>query len=225
MKAYTDKYTKQGRISRILINGYFHAVQKLITHIDPIHSALEIGCGEGFSTARLRQLLPAGTHFSASEYEASQIEPAQKRNPGISIIQEDLFQTQREANSVDLVFLLEVLEHLSEPTVALQILKKISARYLILGVPNEPLWRILNFSRGKYWQDWGNTPGHINHFSSHALVALIEKEFGPVIHVCRPIPWTIVLAEKRSVIAHPAVPHIQHAIDVHQKKKSMQIGS
>ena len=71
-----------------------------------------------------------------------------------------------------------------------------SKRYVIIGVPREPLWRFLNMCRFKYLKHYGNTPGHLNHWSKKSLVKLIENKFGKVIAIESPIPWTIVLAEK-----------------------------
>jgi hypothetical protein len=45
-------------------------------------------------------------------------------------------------------------------------------------------------------KDWGNTPGHINHWSEAKLVKLISN-YGEVIKVYHPIPWIILLAKKK----------------------------
>ena len=76
-------------------------------------------------------------------------------------------------------------------------LKRISKQYLILGVPREPLWRFLNICRLKYLKNFGNTTGHLNHWSKKSIIRLIEKKYGKVIAVESVIPWIIVLAEKR----------------------------
>jgi len=68
---------------------------------------------------------------------------------------------------------------------------------MILGVPREPIWRALNMSRGKYLKDFGNTPGHLNHWSSTKLARYLEKHFGVVESMKTPLPWTIVLVGKR----------------------------
>jgi hypothetical protein len=67
---------------------------------------------------------------------------------------------------------------------------------LILGVPREPLWRALNMARGKYLKDFGNTVGHLNHWSARSLVKHVEKHMGPVVARKNPIPWTLVLVKK-----------------------------
>jgi len=155
---------------------------------------LIIGAGEGRSTNRLKQMV---LNLSASEYVDDLVLLAKKNNPELNIFQESIYKLKIDNNSVDLVFLLEVLEHLDYPEIALEEIKRKTKQYLILGVPREPLWCFLNICRFKYLRNFGNTPGHLNHYSKKSLIKLIEKKFGKVIAVESPIPWTIVLAEKK----------------------------
>lgn len=197
---FRHKYEEPTAIGRKLIDGYFGAVRELsaraLQDLPGNVRAAEIGCGEGFSTARLRKLLPERVALEASEYVARQIPFAKKLNPGMRIIEESAYELKRKDGSLELAFLLEVLEHLDYPDKALAELKRVVAPggYLILGVPREPLWRVLNMARGKYLRDFGNTTGHLNHWSKGALVRLLESRFGPVQEVKSPLPWTIVLA-------------------------------
>jgi 2-polyprenyl-3-methyl-5-hydroxy-6-metoxy-1,4-benzoquinol methylase len=69
----------------------------------------------------------------------------------------------------------EVLEHLENPDQILHIISKLNFKNLVITVPNEPLWRLLNLMRGKYLRQLGNTPGHINHFSKTSLGRLLNK--------------------------------------------------
>lgn len=190
---FSGKYEDTNFISKFLVNNYFKSVEKLISQITPINSAHEIGCGEGRSTIKLNEMI---SNLTASEFVENLIPIAKKNNPKLTIFQESIYELQYENNSVDLVFLLEVLEHLDYPKLALQELKRVSSKFLILGVPREPLWRILNMCRFKYMNDFGNTPGHLNHWSKHSIIRLIEKEYGKVIAVESPLPWTIILAKK-----------------------------
>ena len=201
---FAHKYTEegQGKIGAYLLDGYFRAVHNLLLNSGAISTercrAVEVGCGEGFSTERLRAMLPSTVDMSASEFVADLVPRAQKRNPDIAVIQESVYELTYDDASVDLVFLLEVLEHLDYPQKALQEIHRVltSNGVLILGVPREPLWRMLNMARGKYLKDFGNTTGHLNHWSSRGLVQFVEENFGPVEHVERPLPWTIVSARK-----------------------------
>jgi ubiquinone/menaquinone biosynthesis C-methylase UbiE len=92
----------------------------------------------------------------------------------------------------DLVLTMEVLEHLEDPQRALREIARVSRRYVIASVPNEPVWRILNMLRGAYLKDFGNTPGHVQHFSPRAFRRLLETEL-EIIDTCRPLPWQMAL--------------------------------
>lgn len=200
---FRGKYT-QGETSVVakrLLDGYFLAVEQLLQSSGLARrksaSAIEIGCGEGFSTQRIRNFLPAGVSLEASEYVQAQLPHARERNPGLTITQESIYELQHASGSYDVVFLLEVMEHLDHPKKALSEVSRILKKdgYLIVGVPREPLWRALNMSRGKYLKELGNTPGHLNHWSHGGKKMFIEQNFGPVLASKKPIPWTILLAK------------------------------
>lgn len=197
---FRGKY-ESGKMGDYLLDKYFATIENLIAEANiktKIAKAIEIGCGEGLSTKRLNQLLPKNIKLEASEFVSHQVKLAKKNNPGMTITKESIYDLKHKDNEFDLIFLPEVLEHLDYPDKGLAELKRITKKngYLILGVPNEPLWRILNMGRGKYWKYLGNTPGHLNHWSSWSLVKEVEKSFGPVIVKKTPLPWTIVLAKK-----------------------------
>lgn len=205
---FAHKYTEEGsgKIGGKLIDNYFSSVAELIAastieqraNID----AIELGCGEGFSTERLRQALPAHAFLQASEYVSSLVPKAQVRNPKVPITQESVYELQHADNSFDVVFLLEVLEHLDYPDKALAEIARVLKPdgYLILGVPREPLWCMLNMARGKYLAHFGNTPGHLNHWSKHTLRMFMEGHFGPIRQTRSPLPWTLVLAQKEQAL-------------------------
>lgn len=190
---FAGKYEDSNFISKYLLNNYFKAVAKLLCLTREVESAHEIGIGEGFSTMRIKKLF---NNLSGSEYLETLIPLAQRNNPELEIFQESVYNLKFESKSVDLILLLEVLEHLDYPEVALAEIKRVSNKYAIIGVPNEPLWRTMNICRLKYLKELGNTPGHINHWSKQKFTKLIEKNFGKVVAVKSPIPWTIILAEK-----------------------------
>lgn len=195
LEDFSGKYEDTNFISKYLVDNYFKSVEKLMAKTKNVKSAHEIGSGEGRSTVRLNKLV---ANLTASEYVDDLVEIAKQNNPELVIFQESAYELKNQNNSIDLVFLLEVLEHLDYPELAIKEIKRTSKKYLILGVPREPIWRILNMCRFKYLKDFGNTPGHLNHWSKKTLIKLIEKEFGKVIAVETPLPWTIILAEKHN---------------------------
>lgn len=202
---FAHKYTEegQGKIGSRLLDNYFKSVEQLVLasgiREQGAVQAIEIGCGEGFSTQRLRDMLPENVTLSASEYVADLVPKAQERNPDVTIIEESAYETTHADNSFDIVFLLEVLEHLDYPDKALEELQRIvkPGGYLVLGVPREPIWCSLNLARGKYITRLGNTPGHLNHWPTFALKRTVAQHFGPIVKTRTPLPWTQVLAQKQ----------------------------
>lgn len=192
---FRSKYTKTNAITRRLLDGFFRAVGESIAGKD-IQSALEVGCGEGFSTVKLREMLPAAATLRACDVEQRLVEEARLRNPGIPIEQESIYELPYENASHDAVFVMEVLEHLEDPARGLAEVCRVSKRWVVATVPREPIWRMLNFARLKYVTSLGNTPGHLNHWSSGGFAKFVGK-IAEVRQVRKPLPWTVVLAEVR----------------------------
>jgi SAM-dependent methyltransferase len=189
------KYTRTNAITRRLMDGYFKAFADLVAGLD-IESAFEPGCGEGFSTKRIRSILPARVSLEASELDGSLVQSAVAANPGVVVRQESVYQIGRQDKSVDLVILLEVLEHLDDPGRAMAEICRVSRKYVIVGVPREPLWRLMNLARLKYVGGLGNTPGHIRHWSAGSFQRFVGR-VADVRGVRKPLPWTMVLAAVR----------------------------
>jgi 2-polyprenyl-3-methyl-5-hydroxy-6-metoxy-1,4-benzoquinol methylase len=191
-ESFTDKYTKTNPLTKKILKNFFDTVVSLVP--SEVKTIKEIGCGAGFSTKELHEAFPAKI-ISGSDLDPKLIEDAQKLNPGLSFNVESIYDLQDTDNSYDLVFCLEVMEHLDEPKKALAQLKRITSKYVIISTPREPIWRMANLARGKYISDLGNTPGHINHWSKNALRKLIATEF-EILEVKSPFPWTVILAKK-----------------------------
>jgi SAM-dependent methyltransferase len=191
---FRGKYT-QGGLARRMVEGYFQALGELLAGLDAA-SALEVGCGEGFSTQRIRRMLPVGASFEAGDVEDRLVQAARAANPDVPIRLESIYQLPRPDRSADLVLALEVLEHLQEPAKALAEVCRVSRKYVVLGVPREPLWRAMNLARLKYLGSLGNTPGHLQHWSGRAFERFVGS-FCEVRAVRRPIPWTMILARVR----------------------------
>jgi hypothetical protein len=92
----------------------------------------------------------------------------------------------------DLASAIEVLEHVPDPEHTVSEMARCASRHLLVSVPREPLWRMLNIARGAYWPALGNTPGHLNHWSRRSFVDLLSRH-GEVVEVRSPFPWTMLL--------------------------------
>ena len=195
---FRTKYVKTNVITRRLLAGFFNGIGELLREpgLADVRSAIEVGCGEGFSTQKLRALLPRDATFRASDVEQRLVDEARARNPGIPIERESIYELPHADKSFDLVFVLEVLEHLDDPAKALAEVCRVSRRWVIASVPREPIWRMLNLARLKYVTALGNTPGHINHWSAGGFQRFISRS-ATVRSRRTPLPWTMVLAEVR----------------------------
>jgi 2-polyprenyl-3-methyl-5-hydroxy-6-metoxy-1,4-benzoquinol methylase len=97
-----------------------------------------------------------------------------------------------DADEFDVATAIEVLEHVPDPEHTVAEMARCATRYLLVSVPREPVWRMVNMARGSYIKDWGNTPGHLNHWSKRSFVALLSKH-GTVVEKRSPFPWTMLL--------------------------------
>ena len=155
---------------------------------------LEVACGPGFSTKRIAEWVPAGRLF-ASDVEPDLVKEASGRAPQAQVIQESIYETTRADDEFDVVFALEVLEHLDDPARALAEIRRITKRYAIVSVPREPVWRAMNLARGKYAREFGNTPGHVNHWGRRGFEDLLATRFS-IINSHFPLPWQMYLLQK-----------------------------
>lgn len=189
---YYDKYNTRNPIARYLMNGFLASFDELTEKTGTCNS-YEVGCGEGNLSMRLhdRGWDVRGSDLEATSVTASNLECA-ARGIAPKFESKSLFDLTQEEASSDLVICCEVLEHVPQTERALAVLKSLANPYLLVSVPREPVWRMLNIARGKYIGNLGNTPGHIQHWSSASFVELLGRTMN-IIEVRKPLPWTMVL--------------------------------
>lgn len=193
---YYPKYTTGNFIAKNLVKKFLATLDQFVNQIDP-SSIHELGCGEGNLITRF---VKPGRSLLASDLEESVIQKAREHNAqtfsGIEFVVKDLYSAEAPNDAANLVLCCEVLEHLPDSRKAMTKLYELADPYLVISVPREPIWRILNVARGKYLSALGNTPGHIQHFSSKAIQELVQEKF-EIVSVKKPFPWTMILAKKR----------------------------
>lgn len=193
---YMKEYESVNPLAAKLYDNFFSKFNKITPLLADDARVLEVGCGPGESSLRLKEIL-GERHFEVSEFDERLVGKLKEFKPELNAIQESVYDMKRADGSFDCVFLLEVLEHLEDVETALKELFRVSSRYVVVSVPNEPFWCMTNMARFKYLSSFGNTPGHINHWSPGALKKLIGQ-YGEVKAIYKPYPWIILLAEKRS---------------------------
>lgn len=191
---WSDKYRSGNPISRRLVSGFEDALLDL-TRRTGVRDVHEVGCGEGHLTRLLRR---EGLDVRGSDVSRDVIEEARERTrkegQEVKFRVADLYRLKPERDGAELIVCCEVLEHLDDPVAALDVLTQLARPWLIVSVPREPLWRILNLLRGSYVGRWGNTPGHVQHWSKSAFLMFLSEQARPI-EVRSPLPWTMVLAK------------------------------
>jgi SAM-dependent methyltransferase len=198
-----DKYGSSNPIVRWLMQCFVSAMTELVDKIRPA-SIHEVGCGEGYWTLKwLEQgIVARGCDFSGKVIELAQANALSRNLPAESFKVCSIYDLKPEVDAADLVVCCEVLEHLERPDDGLKALQAIASPYLIISVPREPLWRVMNMFRGRYWRDWGNTRGHIQNWSQSQFLSLVSRYF-EVLAVRSPVPWTILLCRQPEILVTP----------------------
>src|SRR5947209_5073166 len=187
-----DKYGSTNPVVKRLMAGFHGALDDLWVRAAP-ESALDVGCGEGVLTYEWAQRLGdrriVGIDLDDPKLRA---EWEGRRLPNLEYRAEEATSLSFADDEFELTAAIEVLEHVPEPEATLAEMSRVARTHLLVSVPREPLWRMLNVARGAYVGALGNTPGHVNHWSKRGFASLLSR-YGRVEELRSPFPWTMAL--------------------------------
>jgi 2-polyprenyl-3-methyl-5-hydroxy-6-metoxy-1,4-benzoquinol methylase len=190
-----DKYGSSNPVVRRLMGGFERTAGELLDRAAP-RSVLDVGCGEGVLTERWAARDPrceiVGVDLDDPALSAQWAARARRPNLRFAAMQAE--RLAFDDGSFELVAATEVLEHVSDPHAALAEMTRVAARWLLVSVPREPLWRALNLARGAYVSQLGNTPGHLNHWTPAGFRRLLGAH-GEIVCARAPLPWTMLLVK------------------------------
>jgi len=197
-----DKEHLTNPVSRLLVRRFDTTLLDLLRMAKP-KSLHEVGCGEGRLTRILASQYPVP--IRASDFSTALIENLQQRNTlgNVEYIRKNIHDLHEVEDHADVVVCCEVLEHLENVVDVLGVLQRLNARYYVLSVPREPIWRVLNLLRAKYLLQLGNTPGHLNHWSTTGFRRLLMNHGFRITRIECPLPWTMVLGTFEAGPANP----------------------
>jgi len=192
-----DKYGSTNPVVRRLMARFEGTLDELFTRADP-QSLLDVGCGEAVLTHQWATRLGESRRVVGIDLDDPGLhtEWAKRTAPNLEYRVMKAENLPFADSEFDLASAIEVLEHVPDPEHTVAEMARVAQRWLLVSVPREPLWRGLNMARGAYWKDLGNTPGHVNHWSKRAFVALLSRH-GEVVQARSPFPWTMLLVRLR----------------------------
>ncbi len=188
-----DKYGSTNPVVRRMMENFERTLDELWAKASPA-SILDVGCGEGVLTHKwARRLGDRRVVGIDLEDPVIQAEWAKRTAPNLEYRIMKAQNLPFADGEFALASAIEVLEHVPDPehTVA-EMARVARGGHLLVSVPREPLWRAMNMARGAYVKDFGNTPGHLNHWSRRGFVQLLSRH-GQVVATRSPFPWTMLL--------------------------------
>jgi ubiquinone/menaquinone biosynthesis C-methylase UbiE len=187
------KYTSKNPLQKFLINNFLRTVYLCLEDLK-INSILDAGCGEGFVLSEFKKR-GIGNFLEGIDSSEKALNKGRELFPYLSLKLGNIYNLLYEDKSFDLVICTEVIEHLDEPDKAMEEIVRVSRKYCLLSVPNEPLFMISNFLRGKNILRCGSDIDHLQHWSSRAFERFIKRKL-KILTLKRPFPWTVILGGK-----------------------------
>lgn len=137
-------------------------LKPLLELIPKVDSVLDIGSGNEFFKCICKD------HTSLDMEDADIIQDLNKKQ-----------RIPLKSNSKDLVILSNIIEHITDPTVLISESKRISRKYILIGLPNEyPLHKRIRILLGLENGKGLNPYGHKHIFSVKAIDKFIGENYG-----------------------------------------------
>ncbi len=136
---------------------------------------LDVGCGVG---AYMNRLTSYGYECEGIENNLDYV--AECLRTGLKVQHSNAQDLQLSENSFDTIMMIEVLEHLPEPTVALREAFRVAKKNVLISVPNIDVLPIMSKYQVVPWHILEAT--HVNFFTQKILESLL-KTFTPKIEV------------------------------------------
>ena len=191
------KYSNRNPFHRLAMRRFFDRIAVELLALQP-NTALEFGCGEGFFLKEVRERGVVFGDYVGLDLREGALATARSLHPHDRFERVDLFQWLAPVPGFDLVIASQVLEHLPQPGRALDRLVDLCSGQLLLTVPLEPWFRILNLLRGRDLRRLGNHPEHVNLWTFSRFREFVA-DHAEVVRAYRVFPFTVVVARPTSV--------------------------
>ena len=143
-----QKHISRNPLQKFLIENFYKSLVCLAKPVRPV-TVMDVGCGEGFTLIKLKQA-KIGRTFEGIDHSDDALKLGKKLYHKLNIKKGDIYHLPYKDNTFDMLVCTEVLEHLTFPEKAVKELARVAKKYIVISVPNEPLFILSNFLRGKY---------------------------------------------------------------------------
>jgi len=133
------------RTTRGVTNRFVNNLLSELKSLNP-ETILDIGCGTGYITNIISKELDS--RVIGCDKDSNRISFA-RFNFGQEVILADVTQLPFKDNSFDVVVASEIIEHIHCTEAALEEIKRVARKNVVITVPNEPYFRIANFCEGR----------------------------------------------------------------------------
>ena len=192
---HRNKYANANPLQRLTLYRLHTTLAAELKALQP-KSILDFGCGEGFLTEALAAEDAPLNGYLGVDLREDAIDEAHARNPEQKFLVADLFDSVALDPKYDVVLASQVLEHLIGPERFLERLVQLTARRLVLTVPAEPWFQLINLARGRDFIRLGNHPEHINHWNEKTFVEFVSA-YAKIVSAKTIFPFVVVTAEPR----------------------------
>ncbi|HEY6632255.1 MAG TPA: methyltransferase domain-containing protein [Rhizobiaceae bacterium] len=192
---HVAKYSNPNPLHRLSLNRFHAALASELRALAP-RSVLDFGCGEAFTLDELARLGLHVEDYEGVDLRADSLVAAGSRWPGLRFTCADILDPRFDGKRYEVTLALEVMEHLFEPERVLERLVQLTEKALVLSVPHEPWFQLVNLSRGRDLIRLGNHPEHVQHWNSQSFADFLSP-YAEVVQVRRSFPFIIATARPR----------------------------
>ena len=194
-KRHLHKYTNTNPLHRATLGRFFDRLTSVLQELAP-RTVFEFGCGEGLLLRELKARGFSCTDLVGIDLRAQALADARSLHPEWRFDCVDLFQWTPKHPKFELVLASQVLEHIPNPEPILKRLIELTERHLVLTVPCEPWFQLLNLLRGRDLLRLGNHPEHVNRWSKAEFVKFVSQHV-TVVSAEVVFPFTVVVAKPK----------------------------
>ena len=147
-------------------------VQQAAEQIRGITRVLDLGCGQGHITSKIRETFPRAK-IAGLDYSISAIAYANKKFPGIDFIVASAYQCPYRPSYFDIVVCNNLWEHVPDPLLLLGKISRVMKPhgFLIISTPSRYRWgNLVNVIRGKPIQFMSE-----HHVTEYSVGQVIEQ--------------------------------------------------